>query len=456
MIELVTPRMKETSTADKVMVRRWGREVIKRYRGGIIRRFLRHVAAFFAHFFHREFGDERSKLPIDERRELESWESFGVLIRLTRRFNRDAAALASSTDGPSRVTRSIDYLFTDAEGGTVGGVDAKTHATNLAPLWCRLYAIADTLAQKRQSQFKWDWKYLFAFAFVALVFFTLSTHGEGMIKPETALVGYSAACLAIFVLFGRAKRGQHQERYLDYRALAEALRVAVYWKLVGIGSGYVDAKAGADEETAADLDPVGPIANAYPIKQPSELAWVKICLRTLERLDKAAGGSAHKIDPVGHAIARQYWVKGQYDYFRKQGLRHDSFAEAVEAHSLVLLLLSPFVVVPTLLYLKYRGIDFHWHSFHLQHAIIIIVGLLPGVAAVWTGYSERLAFKAQARQYDRMRMLFERAFELLPSDIDDESKVLARALYRELGMEAMRENAEWVAIYRQRPIQPLQ
>jgi hypothetical protein len=30
------------------------------------------------------------------------------------------------------------------------------------------------------------------------------------------------------------------------------------------------------------------------------------------------------------------------------------------------------------------------------------------------------------------------------------------ALYRELGMEAMKENAEWVAIYRQRPIQPPQ
>ena len=33
---------------------------------------------------------------------------------------------------------------------------------------------------------------------------------------------------------------------------------------------------------------------------------------------------------------------------------------------------------------------------------------------------------------------------------------LAHALYRELGMEAMKENAEWVAIYRQRPIRPLQ
>jgi hypothetical protein len=32
---------------------------------------------------------------------------------------------------------------------------------------------------------------------------------------------------------------------------------------------------------------------------------------------------------------------------------------------------------------------------------------------------------------------------------------LAHALYHELGVEAMRENAEWVAIYRQRPIRPL-
>jgi hypothetical protein len=55
-----------------------------------------------------------------------------------------------------------------------------------------------------------------------------------------------------------------------------------------------------------------------------------------------------------------------------------------------------------------------------------------------------------------MRMLFERAHELLPTDLDEASKAQALALYRELGMEAMRENAEWVAIYRQRPIQPLQ
>jgi hypothetical protein len=99
---------------------------------------------------------------------------------------------------------------------------------------------------------------------------------------------------------------------------------------------------------------------------------------------------------------------------------------------------------------------YRWHGLDVQHAIVVFIGLLPGLAAAWTGYSERLALNAQARQYDRMRGLFERAYELLPKAIDDRSNALAHALYQELGVEAMRENAEWVAIYRQRPIQPLQ
>ena len=47
---------------------------------------------------------------------------------------------------------------------------------NLAPLWCRLYAMADTLALERQSQFKRDWKVLFAVGFIAFVCFAMFTH----------------------------------------------------------------------------------------------------------------------------------------------------------------------------------------------------------------------------------------------------------------------------------------
>jgi hypothetical protein len=50
-----------------------------------------------------------------------------------------------------------------------------------------------------------------------------------------------------------------------------------------------------------------------------------------------------------------------------------------------------------------------------------------------------------------MRGLFWRAYALMPGEIP----APVRAVYRERGIEAMRENAEWVAVYRQRPIRPL-
>ena len=90
----------------------------------------------------------------------------------------------------------------------------------------------------------------------------------------------------------------------------------------------------------------------------------------------------------------------------------------------------------------------------MHDIFLIATGILPGIAAALTSYSERLALTAQARQYDRMRMLFKRAYDLLPETLDENTKHYARSLYRDLGIEAMKESADWMAIYRQRPIQP--
>jgi hypothetical protein len=464
-IEVVTPRMKEASTAEQVAARPWGRTVIARYRGGIVRRKWRGVAAFVGHVLWRELDDNRAALPPSDLRRLENWENFGALIELTVKFNRDAASLGTA----GGVTQSLDYLFTDA-GAAKADAAAKAYAINLAPLWCRLYAIADTLALQRQLQFKHDWKLLFGFGFVAFFCFAMFTHA-GYVAYALFLIAYLLTFVAGVFVYLRAAGRQDQERYLDYRALAEALRVAVYWKLLGIGSRYLDAKIDSKidpkshsksdplEQEHADANPVGAIADAYPIKQPSELAWVKVCLRSLERLDKPEGSLPHRLDPTGHAIARRFWVQGQLAYFKRQGYRHNRFAESTQAWSNIFLLLSPFVLVPILIAMMLLDVDRHWHALGLdiglQHILLVVVGLLPGIAAVLAGYAERLALKAQARQYDRMRGLFERAYDLLPPEIGDGSTVLAHGLYRELGMEAMKEQAEWVAIYRQRPIEPL-
>jgi hypothetical protein len=458
-IEVRIPRMKDADSPGEVAVRPWGKEIIKRYRGGIIRRSWCAAKAGIAYFFRRKREDQRFHLPAAERRELETWESFETLIGLSRHFNCDAASLQKRADGPARMEKSFDSLFSVSNGASAGDPDAKKHAADVAPLWCRLHTIADVLAQERQTRFRRDWRLLFLGGFIAFFCFALFAHAGSStsLHITVALLSiYFLSFVVMVILFAHALHGRHQERYLDYRALAEALRVAVFWKILGIGARYVDAATSTGDDAGVDINPVGAIANAYPIQQPSELSWVKMCLRTLERLDKPQIRPLQRIDPAGHAIASRFWVQGQFAYYKGQGLRHNERAESNEAHSTVLLVLSPFVLVPMLLYLLVFKAEYHWFGIDVEKTIIILIGVLPGIAAALTGYSERLAYKAQARQYDRMRMLFERACNLLPQKIDEETMPLAHALYHELGTEAMKENAEWVAIYRQRPIRPLQ
>jgi hypothetical protein len=90
----------------------------------------------------------------------------------------------------------------------------------------------------------------------------------------------------------------------------------------------------------------------------------------------------------------------------------------------------------------------------MRDIFLVASGILPGIAAALTSYSERLALTAQARPYDRMRMVFQRAYDLLPETLNENTEHYVRSLYRDLGIEAMKESADWVTVYRQRPIRP--
>ncbi|HWF97468.1 MAG TPA: hypothetical protein VG291_21165 [Xanthobacteraceae bacterium] len=446
-VHVVAPRQKEGSPAGKVTVQRWGHAVINQYRGGALKRWLGGAVGFAGRLFRIERQDGRTQLSDADRRELDAWETFGVLVALTRQFNHEAAMLVSGKRGRSQMAQSLDYLFDGLDPQALEKPDPKDIALTLAPRWSRLYSISDALASVCQAQFKRDWLLLFLLTFAA--FFCFAMFSYQAIEP--LLIAYSCLYVLIFIVFLSARRGRHQERFLDYRALAEALRVAVYWRLVGIGLRPSDVKADAlGDGSNFDAHTVGVLANAYPLKQPSELAWVKICLRTLELLDRAEGVADERaLDPVCHGIARRCWVHGQYAFFRRRGFHHNSVAEALETWASVLLMMTAFLLVPLILFVHvgqtvFFGVD-----------LLMVIGLLPGSAAALAALSERLAFKAQARQYDRMRILFERAYQLLPERIDATNASLVRAVYRELGVEAMRENAEWVAVYRQRPIEPL-
>ncbi|MEJ0008421.1 MAG: hypothetical protein WDM77_19185 [Steroidobacteraceae bacterium] len=92
-----------------------------------------------------------------------------------------------------------------------------------------------------------------------------------------------------------------------------------------------------------------------------------------------------------------------------------------------------------------------WH-----HWTVLAMGIAPVSAALWEAYAERIGSRTQANQYARFAAIFLRA-ERLINRLELEPPTPSRyqselALLRELGREALIENADWVLLLRDRPI----
>jgi hypothetical protein len=437
-------------------------------------RTLRDLREFLRDLFGLALSEPSAKPPQEEARALAARSDFVALTTLTRRFNAERASFSATAAASARLAASLAALFGDADNKTCV-IDAKDRAVALSPRWCDTYAIVDILARQWQAQLRRDWKILFALGFVA--FICLETAAVILPGNGSLLLGYGLAVIGMLGLLMRARLNQHHERALDYRTLAEALRVGIFWKLAGIGGRpEIGAPPASRTDGATDLFAVNPaetgehrtvgenritaIADGYPIVQPGELAWVKTVLLSLELLDAAEvqAPTPREIGREAHDWLRRLWVGGQARHFKQKAQDCRLAAQRLKAYSLVLLLLSlaiALVISAQDLGLTSYGLP-RWIGLDPRQLLAFVAAMLAGLAAVRVGFSRQPALMAQARQYDRMGALYERAYQMLPVTPEPGCGPLVRDIYCRLGIEVMSQHAEWVSIYRPRPLQPPQ
>ena len=111
------------------------------------------------------------------------------------------------------------------------------------------------------------------------------------------IAGYLITLVAAYAVFKWAERRHYHRKYLDYRALAEGLRVQFFWKMAGMNE---------------------PVAKYYLIRQESELDWIRHALRTLDFV-----GSIHStVHPSSKlSVIKQSWVDAQTKYYERALLR---------------------------------------------------------------------------------------------------------------------------------------
>ena len=326
--------------------------------------------------------------------------AFDELWTRVEEFNRDAARTALTPPAPG------DDLL---GGAPVGPLPPRLRST----LDC--YARADALSMHFQKATHRTLGWLLVLAFLAAA----ALQGDPLARAWAfSLNGlYVGALGAAYALWLWSRRARYQTKYLDYRALAEGLRVQIFWRLAGIS------------DAAADH---------YLRKQRSELDWIRRAMRAHDLGPGWDGaGAAPAVRPLRLVLDR--WVKPQSAYFSRAAQRNDGRYRKIQrcgygffAVALVLAFAKPFLGA--------------------QNPALVVVTLVPVVAALSQAWADKLALAPLAKQYGRMSHVFAAADTALTAAIAEGNDARGRALIQELGIEALAENADWVLLHRDRPV----
>lgn len=241
---------------------------------------------------------------------------------------------------------------------------------------------------------------------------------------------------AFLLLFGvglylhhRAEKGAWHRRYLDYRALAEGLRVQVYWSMAGLSSP-------GGGRFAHDV---------FLQKQDVELSWIRHVMRTAAIKSDAVSGDMSGRQPDGIEFASREWIgtadSGQIGYYGNRTLQRSRRNELTQRVGLVALWVG--ILLALSLALMGNYLPDEWHD-----VLLFSIGALTLAAAVREAYAFRTADRELVKQYRFMHKIFSNARRRLDAATSDAER---RGVLRALGDAALDEHTEWILMHRERP-----
>lgn len=152
------------------------------------------------------------------------WLRVAAMARRIRRFNHDAAQLAAKK--PERIAESRCFLDGEKPAASVEVAALKRLSS--------LYAVADALAIQRQTEVRIGWKWLLCWGVLGVILLGQYAHAHKHDYPWGYMLGYLGTVALVVGSYRSMTRRHTQPRFLEYRALAEALRVAFFWHIAGL------------------------------------------------------------------------------------------------------------------------------------------------------------------------------------------------------------------------------
>ena len=235
------------------------------------------------------------------------------------------------------------------------------------------------------------------------------------------------------VVYKIAKAKQVEDRYLDARAFAEALRVQFFWEMAGVGKS----------------------ADYYLLRHRTEMDWIRSALRNVWLFRSAE--PSNTMQPNVHAVFT-HWIIDQKNWYSRNAKWQKAAVkrrERFSSYAVWLVVIWSVLVPVSLLAHAPSGWLTAWQSvvkeepwYGLTHFLLVLPALLAGAYRLWT---EEAGYEEQAREYARIGRFLSWQSNLLKSNLEDPAK--AREILLATGIEALEENGRWLLLHRERPLQ---
>jgi Protein of unknown function (DUF4231) len=329
--------------------------------------------------------------------------------------------------GGRTIARNFDSILgnIDVYNADLALVPASRAGLPTEALMQHTDAVANLL-QRRTNRFQ---MMLFVFAFVA------AAAQVGHVPPLFKIIALGLA----FFAYGVARKNDYENRYQDYRAVAEGLRVQSAWYCAGVQHRLVD--------------------NEYLRMQEGELQWIRMALRFFYLL--CCEDREHPDASCDHPVC-QDWVRSQWRYYYRASRREAGIqrwldritwaAAAVGGACFVFAAIMLGKSFPCAFLSAYCRSAFAPNHFEvLQNLLTAPIALAVVLAAIFTHYEEKQNLLSNARRYERMFAVFDHARRDLLS-IAKGNPGDSREIIYELGHAALIEHADWLIMRRDRPM----
>lgn len=347
-----------------------------------------------------------------------------VLKRIDQ-FNSDICRLPKSARlSEASASKSASLLDWN------GSCDTKPHSNvNLAR---QLFLASDAMSMTAQRERDTLLKGLLAISASAIV---LAQVYSGLFSIPI-LLGLALSLSGIGFAWHFVWAGRHvEQRYLDYRALAEACKVQFFWKIAGI------------QDCAADF---------YLREQRDELEWIRQAIQTTE-----LGSMPIDDGPLQSRLkfVRDHWIDDQLRYFSGDEKRPGGKAAFNRSKDLLwskrsqqLFVSGMLLTLLTVLFHAYIVDPSNETQGWILKGMIVGYSLIFAAAGLTKVYQQNRAFAEHAKQYQRMGLTLRLARSRLDAALAAGDCASAVSVIKSIGVEALAENGNWLLIHRERPV----